>query len=94
MKFADFLINTKQFLIKRITELFGILIVLSGAIILLSLITYSPDDPNFIIGKNNDVKNILGYKGSVVSDFLFQSIGMIAFLLPFTLFFFWSKYIY
>ncbi len=87
MKFANFLTRTKEFLIKRITELFGLLIIFLSLSLLIALISYSPDDPNFIINNSDQIQNLMGFKGSVVSDFLFQSIGLIAFFIPFTLFF-------
>ena len=51
----------------------------------MALATYSPDDPNFIFPKNTEIKNILGFQGSFVSDLFFQSVGLIAFLIPVTL---------
>ncbi len=92
MSFANFFRNTKDFLIKRITELFGLVITIFGLLILTSLLTYSPNDPNFIINDNQEIVNWLGFRGSVVSDFLFQSIGLISYLLPITFFFFRYKY--
>jgi S-DNA-T family DNA segregation ATPase FtsK/SpoIIIE len=44
-KTADLLFN---FAIKRLAEIFGILVFLAGAMLFLALITYSPNDPNFI----------------------------------------------
>ncbi len=87
MEFANFLTKTKEILIKRITELFGLLIILISLSLLISLISYSPNDPNFVINLNNPIKNLLGFRGSIISDFLFQSIGLIAYLVPITLFF-------
>ena len=75
------------FLIKRLIEIFGILVILLGVLILAALISYSPEDPNFIFPENTDIKNILGYQGSFVSDLIFQSIGLIAYLIPITLIF-------
>ena len=87
MKFANFLTKTKEFLIRRITEFFGLIVIFLALSILISLASYSPDDPNFIISHTNEIQNLMGYKGSIVSDFLFQSVGLIAFLIPITLFF-------
>ena len=87
MILKDFLAKIKIFLIKRVTELFGLIILLLSLSILISLITYSPNDPNFIIAKESQIENLLGLRGSIVSDFLFQSIGLIAYLIPITLFF-------
>ena len=87
MKIANFLLKTKEFLINRITELLGLTIIFFSASVLVSLMSYSPDDPNFIINEKENVKNLLGFRGSIIADFLFQSIGLIAYLVPFTLFF-------
>ena len=87
MVIANFITKTKDFLIRRITELFAILIIFSAISILFSLITYSPDDPNFIKNNYSEIENIMGFRGSIISDFLFQSVGLISFCIPFTLFF-------
>ena len=73
-----------NFTIKRFTELFGIILSLGAILFLLSLISYSPEDPNFIFPKNTEIKNILGFQGSYISDLFFQSFGMIAYLIPIT----------
>ena len=72
------------FIIKRLIEIFGVLILIFGILLLISLISYSPSDPNFIFPENTKIKNILGFQGSYVSDLFFQSIGMIAYLIPVT----------
>ena len=87
MKIANFLLKTKEFLINRITELLGLTIIFFSTSVLVSLMSYSPDDPNFIINEKENIKNLLGFRGSIIADFLFQSIGLIAYLVPFTLFF-------
>ena len=73
-----------NFVIKRLIEISGILISIFGLLLLLSLISYSPEDPNFIFPENTQIKNLLGFKGSYTSDLFFQSIGLIAFLIPLT----------
>ncbi len=87
MKFANFLTKVKDFLKKRLAEVLGLLVSFSGLLIFIALLSYSPEDPNFIINENIEIKNLLGFRGSVLSDFLFQSIGLISYLIPFTLFF-------
>ena len=74
-----------NFIIRRLAEIFGLLILFSGSLLFLALATYSPDDPNFIFPKNTEINNILGFQGSFVSDLFFQSVGLIAFLIPVTL---------
>ena len=75
------------FIAKRLTEIFGILILISGILLLISLLSYSAEDPNFIFPENTEIKNILGFRGSYVSDLFFQSIGLISYLLSLTLIF-------
>ena len=83
-KTANLLLN---FAINRLAEIFGILISLAGVLLLLALITYSPNDPNFIFPENTKIENLIGYQGSFVSDLFFQSVGLTAHLIPLTLFF-------
>ena len=81
-KTANLLLN---FTLRRLAEIFGILISLAGGILLLALITYSPNDPNFIFPENTKIENLMGFQGSFVSDLFFQSVGLMAYLIPFTL---------
>ncbi|MDB4613321.1 DNA translocase FtsK 4TM domain-containing protein, partial [Candidatus Pelagibacter sp.] len=83
-KTANFLLN---FAIKRLVEIFGILIFLIGLMLLISLFTHSPEDPNFIFPENTQIKNLLGFKGSFTSDLFFQSVGLISYLISFTFIF-------
>ena len=72
------------FTIKRLIEIFGILVLGFGIIFFISLASYSPTDPNFIFPENTEIKNIMGFQGSYISDLFFQSFGMIAYLIPLT----------
>ena len=80
-KTANLLLN---FGIRRLAEIFGVLISLAGGMLLLALITYSPNDPNFIFPENTKIENLMGFHGSFVSDLLFQSVGLMSYLIPFT----------
>ena len=80
-KTANLLLN---FAIKRLTEIFGIVVFIIGSMLLIALISYSPDDPNFIFPDNTQIKNLLGFYGSFTSDLFFQSVGLIAYLISFT----------
>ena len=53
-KTANLLLN---FTIKRLAEIFGILIFAIGILLLITLITYSPEDPNFVFPDNKEIKN-------------------------------------
>jgi len=80
-KTASLLLNIA---IKRLAEIFGIIVFVAGSMLLAALITYSPDDPNFIFPKNTKIKNLLGFQGSFTSDLFFQSFGLVAYLISFT----------
>ena len=75
------------FIAKRLTEIFGILVFFLGIILFIALISYSPEDPNFIFPENTEIKNLLGFRGSFISDLFFQSIGLISYVFSITLIF-------
>ncbi|MDC3090257.1 DNA translocase FtsK [Candidatus Pelagibacter sp.] len=75
------------FTINRLIEILGISIFCFGILLFISLISYSPSDPNFIFPENTEIKNILGFQGSYMADLFFQSSGLVAFLIPFTFIF-------
>src|SRR6056300_1557548 len=77
--------DTLQFITHRIIEIIGISISLIGILLFLALISYSPNDPNFIFPDNTEIQNLLGFQGSYVSDLFFQSIGSISYLITITL---------
>ena len=87
MEFKKLANNTINFGINRIIEIAGIAFVIIGLLLLVSLITFSPDDPNFIFPDNTEIKNLLGFNGSYTADLFFQTFGLIALLIPFTLIF-------
>ena len=76
-----------DFIIKRFSELIALVLIFSSILLLISLISYSPEDPNFIFPENIEIKNILGFNGSFVSDIFFQSIGLISIFVSITIFF-------
>ena len=76
--------SVKIFTINKLVELVSIIIVLMGVFLLISLLSYSPSDPNFIFPKKTEVKNLLGFHGSYLADLFFQSVGVIAHLIPFS----------
>ena len=76
-----------SFFNKRIIEIIGSLTVLLSIFLLLSLSTYTPEDPNFIFLEKTKIQNLFGFYGSVTSDLFLQSFGMISFLFCVTIFF-------
>jgi len=93
-KFDSSFMNIKKvfiiaydFTIKKLIEIFGFFITLLGLLLLIALISYSPNDPNFIFPIDTKIDNYLGFRGSYVADFFLQSIGLISYLIPITLIF-------
>jgi DNA segregation ATPase FtsK/SpoIIIE, S-DNA-T family len=74
-----------QFTIKRLIEILGLIVLIIGLLLFVALISYSPEDPNFIFPENTEINNLLGFQGSYVSDLFFQSIGVISYLISLTL---------
>ena len=86
MNIKNLVDKTASFLIKRLSELTGLILLCLSILLLLSLISYSPEDPNFIFPENTEMKNLIGIKGSYASDILYQSIGLISLLVPVSFF--------
>ena len=79
--------NALQFTINRLIEILAVGILVIGLLLLIALIFYSPNDPNFIFSESTEIKNLLGFQGSYVSDLFFQSIGLLSYLIPITFIF-------
>tara|TARA_B100000767_G_scaffold32918_1_gene28109 strand:- start:887 stop:2977 length:2091 start_codon:yes stop_codon:yes gene_type:complete len=79
--------NALNFGINKFIEILGLSIVIMGILLLISLLSFSPDDPNFIFPENTRIKNFLGYYGGFSADFFFQSFGFISLLIPLSLIF-------
>ena len=87
---SQILANINNFIKNRLIELFGILLILMGISLFVVLLTYSPSDPNFIYNtESSEIKNAGGFYGSVISDFILQSFGLVSFLLCIN-FFIWG----
>ncbi len=80
-------IDLKAFIFNRLIEIFAIGLFLLAILLSLAVVTYTPDDPNFIFSEGQKVKNLLGINGSIVSDFFFQSVGLISYFIPITIIF-------
>ena len=80
MDIKKFINTALLFIINRLIEFFGIFISFLGLLLFLALVTYSAEDPNFIISDGTEIKNFLGFRGSFTSDIFFQSIGLVSYL--------------
>ncbi len=68
---------------RRLNELVGILLLLSGIALGLSLESYSPLDPSWNTASALvRPQNLLGYPGAYIADFMLQFFGFSAFLFP------------
>ena len=86
----EILIKINNFIKYRLIELSGVSLILISIFLLASIASYSPSDPNFIYTPENaEIKNIGGYYGSVISDLLLQSLGLISIFLIIN-FFYWG----
>ncbi len=87
---SQILIKINDFIKNRLIELSGVSLILVSIFLLASIASYSPSDPNFIYTPENaEIKNIGGYYGSVISDLLLQSLGLISIFLVIN-FFYWG----
>ncbi|MAZ03257.1 MAG: cell division protein FtsK [Sneathiella sp.] len=64
-----------DFLHRRLIELGGFALLILALICILSLVSYSPDDPNFNHATANPAGNFLGRGGAHLADLLLQTIG-------------------
>ena len=91
---SQILIKINNFIKNRLIEISGVLLVLSAIFLLTSIASYTPDDPNFIYTTDNGkIENLGGFYGSVTSDFLLQSLGLISFIVVINIFYWGFKLI-
>ena len=61
---AQLLANVQNFTRNRLIELCGFLLVIFSTFLLISILSYSPSDPNFIYSsEKSEIKNIAGFTG-------------------------------
>ena len=64
MDFKNSIEKIKNFTVKRLIEFIGIFLLILAFLVIISLISYNPNDPNFIYSQDIVVKNFLGINGS------------------------------
>src|SRR5271165_4598389 len=71
---------------RRLNELIGFVLCVSGLLLFLALASYSPLDPSFnsasVLTGSRSARNWVGLVGAIVSDLLLQGLGIGAFLVP------------
>ncbi len=66
----------------RLTEAAGVVCLILGLLIWLSLISYHPEDPSWNTATKAQPKNWIGPAGAHIADLMLQSFGAVAFILP------------
>jgi S-DNA-T family DNA segregation ATPase FtsK/SpoIIIE len=71
---------------RRLNELIGFLLCVSGLLLFLALASYSPLDPSFnsasVLTGSRAARNWIGLVGAIISDLMLQGFGIGAFLIP------------
>ncbi len=81
--------SVTRFIKRRFSEITGISLILSGFLLLIALLTYTPSDPSLNSAGITEPKNLLGSSGALLADLLLQSIGLVS-LLPSLVLFIWG----
>ncbi|WP_169543880.1 DNA translocase FtsK [Sneathiella aquimaris] len=68
--------GSTDFLYRRAIELLGISLFVIALLGVLTLVSYSPEDPNFNHATENPASNWLGVMGAHISDLMLQTIGL------------------
>ncbi|HWR54678.1 MAG TPA: DNA translocase FtsK [Bryobacteraceae bacterium] len=67
----------------RLVEAAGVLFLLFGLVVWLSLLSYHPEDPSLnTAAAGGRARNLIGPTGSYAADLMMQAFGLLAFLLP------------
>jgi len=66
----------------RYNEIVAIILVAFSLLILLCLVSYHPSDWSFNTSSSESTQNWVGVVGSIIADFLFQAVGLMAYILP------------
>jgi S-DNA-T family DNA segregation ATPase FtsK/SpoIIIE len=83
MKFSQIFAPTNN---RRLNELIGFVLCVSGLLLFLALASYSPLDPSFnsasVLTGSQSARNWVGLVGAIISDLMLQGFGIGAFLVP------------
>ena len=85
--YSQILIKINSFVKKRFIEFSGILLVIASIFLLISILSYDQGDPSLTYTpETNLLKNLGGFYGSAIADFILQSIGLVSFFIIINLF--------
>ncbi len=66
----------------RVNEIIAVVFFALAILVLLCLISYSPNDPSINTASSQKTQNLIGVVGANVADLLFNAIGFAAYFLP------------
>jgi len=85
--YSQILIKINSFVKKRFIEFSGILLIIASIFLLISILSYDQGDPSLTYTpETNLIKNLGGFYGSAIADFILQSIGLVSFFIIINLF--------
>ena len=85
--YSQILIKINSFVKKRLIEFSCILLIIASIFLLISILSYDQGDPSLTYTpETNPLKNLGGFYGSAIADFILQSIGLVSFFIIINLF--------
>ncbi len=79
----------------RYNEIIGISLLALSILLFLCLVTSSETDPNLNTSTTwEQTQNWIGIVGSIIADTLFQALGLMAYILPFTVFVIGTRFLF
>ena len=82
-------VSFQVFILNRLMELIGILLIFLSCLVFLSIWSFTPSDPNINNLTNLNPLNIAGQVGANISDLLIQLFGYVSYLIS-IIFISWS----
>ena len=85
--YSQILIKLNSFVKKRFIEFSGVLLIIASIFLLISILSYDQGDPSLTYTPETSLlKNLGGFYGSAIADFILQSIGLVSFFIIINLF--------
>ena len=75
----------KRFIKWRFIELIGLSFIITGLALFIALVTATDTDPTLNTASDKAVQNMLGSSGAITADLFFQTVHLLAFLVPVSL---------
>src|SRR5215510_5029751 len=64
-------------------EVLAVVLVAAAILLLLSLVTYDPNDPSWnTVGPNHEPRNLIGVVGAHLAEFFLQAFGLASLCVP------------